>query len=247
MRILVGIDDTDNKESRGTGFLSRALAALIMEKTPAVVLGITRHQLLVDDRIPYTSQNSSACLDIEADQVRRILDLSRTFLKTHVATGSDAGLCMAPVDLMTHEIESFGKQAKEVVLSKSEAIVLAQSHKIILEGISGDQGGIIGALAAVGLRRTGNDGRFIWLKGKKELRDVLPGVYEVQEIMDNFDVNIIGPNNEVVTDAQSRICLGDWVRPILKDHTVCLVVERASDNKAYDWQVASKEFIRSIS
>ena len=59
---LLAIDDTDNLTSRGTGFLARQLALRMAEAGIAEVKAITRHQLLVDPRIPYTSHNSSACL-----------------------------------------------------------------------------------------------------------------------------------------------------------------------------------------
>ena len=46
MRILIGIDDTDNKDSRGTGYNSRQLAAAIESNNLGKVHGITRHQYL---------------------------------------------------------------------------------------------------------------------------------------------------------------------------------------------------------
>lgn len=45
MSIFVGIDDTDNLESRGTGRLARSIAAEL-GKTYGLY-GVTRHQLLV--------------------------------------------------------------------------------------------------------------------------------------------------------------------------------------------------------
>lgn len=68
MRILIGIDDTDNLESRGTGYMARQLGAMLSEGGLALVEGITRHQLLLDPQIPYTSHNSSACLLVRANQ-----------------------------------------------------------------------------------------------------------------------------------------------------------------------------------
>ncbi len=54
--IYVGLDDTDNKTSRGTGYLARMVAASLSDRFK--VWGVTRHQLLVDPRVPYTSHNS---------------------------------------------------------------------------------------------------------------------------------------------------------------------------------------------
>ena len=47
--LLIGIDDTDNLESRGTGYRARMLARHLGEAQLGTVTGITRHQLLVDD------------------------------------------------------------------------------------------------------------------------------------------------------------------------------------------------------
>ena len=71
--ILVGIDDTDNLDSRGTGRLARDIAAELEGEFK--VLAVTRHQLLVDPRIPYTSHNSSAAIHLESSAPA---DLSRS-------------------------------------------------------------------------------------------------------------------------------------------------------------------------
>ena len=63
--VYIGIDDTDNLTSRGTGSRARELIELLEEKKLAKGLAVTRHQLLVDDRVPYTSHNSSACLVVK--------------------------------------------------------------------------------------------------------------------------------------------------------------------------------------
>ena len=64
MMIYIGIDDTDNKTSRGTGHLARLIAADLAQDYR--LLGVTRHQLLVDPRIPYPAKNSSAAIALEA-------------------------------------------------------------------------------------------------------------------------------------------------------------------------------------
>ena len=79
---LIGIDDTDNLESRGTGHRVRWLGDLLAREDLADIKGITRHQLLVDPRIPYTSHNSSTCMQISADDeaVEHIYAFCRDFL-----------------------------------------------------------------------------------------------------------------------------------------------------------------------
>ncbi len=82
VRLLIGIDDTDNLESRGTGYRARQLGQRLAGGDSRV-RGISRHQLLVDDRIPYTSHNSAACLELETVSARldSIAELAREFLQ----------------------------------------------------------------------------------------------------------------------------------------------------------------------
>jgi hypothetical protein len=71
MRIFLGIDDTDVAGAdRGTGKLARMLAARL--PADARLWGLVRQQLPVMDGIPYTSQNSAACLVIEAESAEVI-------------------------------------------------------------------------------------------------------------------------------------------------------------------------------
>lgn len=63
--IYVGLDDTDTKDSRGTGRLARSIALALSTKYH--IFGVTRHQLFVHPDIPFTSHNSSAVIHVEAD------------------------------------------------------------------------------------------------------------------------------------------------------------------------------------
>src|SRR6478672_10004274 len=108
--ILVGIDDTDNLESHGTGYLSRQLGALIAASGIARVHEITRHQLLFDRPIPYTSHNSSLCLRVEmqSGDTSALASICRTYLLKHSADGADAGLCIAAWSDVPPAVEDFG-------------------------------------------------------------------------------------------------------------------------------------------
>ena len=160
MKVLIGIDDTDNFESRGTGFHARQLGRLIEEQNYGKVWGITRHQLFVHKEIPYTSHNSSACLKVEIQNFDLIIELCRNFLIKISASGSDAGLCIASIENINKDIIDWGLQAKKQILKKEDAHLLAEKNCIYLEGLTGEKIGVIGSLAAVGLHYYGNDGRF---------------------------------------------------------------------------------------
>lgn len=244
--IYIGIDDTDNLESRGTGFHARQLASEIMNAGLGVVLGVTRHQLFVCPEIPYTSHNSAACLAIltpEETSTRHLIPLCRNLLECESAPGSDAGFCVVPQSGVTPEIHEFGWQAKRKVLTADEAQNLTLSCRgCHLEGVTGDHGGVIGALAAVGLRSGGQDGRFIWVKGLREkagmalsARDLLAltGVDRVQAC-----------DGSVVDDTEAVVLLGEWPRPILQFNQAVLLVEECNDKSIAAWQVVPKDHIK---
>lgn len=165
MQIYLSIDDTDNLESIGSGQLAENLTAeLLQSGLVAHCSNITRHQLFYNEKIPYTSHNSSMCFtaNLEASGLSELIDFSIQYLKSHSAPGSDPGLCVAHEDghLDKDALIRFGEQAKRTVLSKKLAYDLAEKMNVHLSEHGGTGDGIIGALAGIGLRMQGNDGRF---------------------------------------------------------------------------------------
>lgn len=246
-RILLGIDDTDIIGSRGTGFLSRQLAAGLETNELGQVIGITRHQLFVHPDIPYTSQNSSACLMIKSNKVEEIQKYAEEYLIENCPDGSDAGLCILPNEIHIDEIIEFGFQAKKRVLKIEDAYDIALRNGIYLKGFLGNKQGVIGALAAVGLRSSGEDGRYIWLKGVKELRELKQDVYSASELKDMLYLDEVSTLTNGQASDNERIMGSDWIRPVLKDNKIILIVEKTKNNKDYEWKVASKDFVRKHS
>ena len=242
-RFLIGIDDTDNLESRGTGHRARQLAQTLEAAGHITVEGITRHQLLVDPRIPYTSHNSSACLlaEFANEALTEVKGLARDFLQRESAPGSDAGLCVAAWKAVTTEIQTFGQRAKAEVLTQAEAVSLAEHAGIYLEGLTGTGGGILGALAAVGLRVAGNDGRFLWLRGLRELS----GIYAARQLCALVKIDSIETEAGLPVPLDAQIDIGDWVRPMMRGGRTVLIVQEA-DHVEYDWCVAPKERIKQL-
>ncbi len=249
MKYLVGIDDTDTTESRGTGFHARQLALKLEDAGIGTVHGITRHQNYVHPAIRYTSQNSSACLLVETEDVEHLKAFCRSFLLEIAPEGSDVGLCIAYDGDVPKLVLKWGNRAKYELLTKQEAIEIAgKFESLYLEGLTGGHDGIIGAMAAVGLRKYGNDGRFIWLRKKKELRDLTPGYYAPSELRREFGIEQILIRLEKHYLGDGKIYIHDWFRPVLKHHKVTLIIEKFFDeNGKTNWKVASKEYIRSHS
>ena len=114
--VLIGIDDTDNETSPGTGQLARRLAEEI-ERRGAKLLGITRHQFLVDDRIAYTSHNSGACLAVEWSGPPDELEFAIGLIAEWSAEGSDPGICIAGLARVRSNVMEWGWAATREVLT----------------------------------------------------------------------------------------------------------------------------------
>jgi tRNA(Ile2) C34 agmatinyltransferase TiaS len=177
--LYIGLDDTDTATSPGTGHLAREIASMLTSRFP--VLGITRHQLLFDPRVPMTAKNSANVVHLRIDAPRlrgngnlaRLVDEVADFVHAHAYPGSDPGLCLAIAPLSA--VTEFGRRAKVTLVTADEARAVVNNHQdLVLRALGGDGGGIIGALAAVGLAATGNDGRFTRVGGVRDLRGVQP-------------------------------------------------------------------------
>ncbi|MDO9084901.1 MAG: hypothetical protein Q7U53_01735 [Anaerolineaceae bacterium] len=173
MEIYIGIDDTDNKESRGTGHLARCIAEKL--SVSYSITGILRHQLLIDPRVPYTAKNSCAAIIIthhNTPDLAAIFDQVEKIMLDDFQPGSDPGLCVA--SSVPEQIIEFARRAKSDLVFQSEARKLAQDHQILLKGLGGTQDGVIGALSAVGLAHSGQDGRYIQIGNIRSLLGLCP-------------------------------------------------------------------------
>ena len=173
MEIFIGLDDTDNKESRGTGHLARYIAEKI--SPTYTIQGILRHQLLFDPRVPYTAKNSCAAIIISSlsePDLSHIFHQVEEIMKENFQPGSDPGLCISTN--VPQSVIEFGKRVQSDLVHQSEALQLAKDHQILLRGLGGTDDGVIGALAAVGLAYSGHDGRYIQIGSVRNLAGLQP-------------------------------------------------------------------------
>ena len=241
----IGIDDTDNKTSRGTGFRGRELASLLVNTGLATVLGVTRHQLLFHPDVPYTSHNSSACISVVAEDFLKLKDFCKKYLIRIAADGSDIALCIIDAQNIPESVIKWGEKCKIEVVKQGDARQIAWDENIYLEGFTGSQDGVIGALAAVGLHAQGNDGRYIWVGGK-ELRDY-PEIVIVEELMNSSGIHEVISKDGVKAKTKDSIYTGGWMRPVRKEGKIKLIVNHIPKNENYEWTVADKDYIKSIS
>lgn len=229
--ILVGIDDTDVAGSRGTNQLARRIVRELSGEWRCV--RIVRHQLLEDPRVPCTTKNGSASIALErrrqaggsvavaADDraAESVLNRCRTVMRDEFITGSDPGLCLLPGDCPPDVIR-WGERCQHEFVSRDEAMAIAADGDVHLEALGGTEDGVIGALAAVGLAATQNDGRIVQLG---EWPDDLSGMQTVRSLSRRgVCVRDYWTGREL---SQGTVDVGKRLRPNVRQGEAVLFVE----------------------
>ena len=226
MRIYIGFDDTDNiTADRGTGKLARWFEGELPEGCR--MEGVVRQQLLVDERIPYTSHNSSACVIVDAPDdswVTLITERAIQHVERHSLGGSDPGLCIAcNGNGSLASLIAFGRTCTSRIVTQREALEAARkSH---LSGHGGTNDGIIGAAAAVGLTASGWSGRFIEYG---ELRK-FPDPIRVLELERSHILVVSNDRDARVPADEDLVHTKGWLRPRLWGNRAVLLVAPKED------------------
>ncbi|MBN2790038.1 MAG: hypothetical protein JXR69_07600 [Candidatus Delongbacteria bacterium] len=243
MNFYIAIDDTDNIGTAGTGEILENLIVELSDKFETSFSRVTRHQLLVHKDIKYTSHNSSMCSSafVDTSIIPFIIDHSIEFLTKNCAEGSDPGLCIVDIDKVNdngvEKIKKWGSDAKRNVLCKKDAYLLAKETGIHLSEHGGTGDGIIGALAGIGLRLSGNDGRF---KGKFDL-DVKNGFIKVRDILLSPSIDIVTTECGSKLSPDDEVFITDKLKTILKDHKSVLMIRK---NKEGHWENLSRKELK---
>jgi hypothetical protein len=229
MIYYMGVDDTDIVGSPGTNRIVKAFLAKLPESVRCE--RIIRHQLFFDPRVPYTSQNGSASLKFSLDEpttvsLRDLTDLMREHLREHFVEGSDPGLCAA-IDV-PQEIVAYGLRCKEELMTQDEAFGLASSLKIHLEGLGGTNDGIIGALAAIGLAATNDDGRIVQVGHWPE---DLAGPHPIETLAERGVEVELKTSGDSITKGQ--VDVGKKLRPNRSRGRDVLFVEKTEERNVY--------------
>jgi len=230
--MIVGIDDTDIIGSPGTNQLARRIAAELSERWCCV--RIVRHQLLDDPRVPYTCKNGSASITLERrsdsghspdenaidpSDLDALLDVCRRAMRDWFIEGSDPGLCLL-AKKCPNDIVEWGQRCQQELVTREQAVQVASANDVHLESLGGTEDGVIGALAAVGLASTENDGRIVQLG---EWPDDLSGPQSLSTL-GRRGVRVFeqGTHREFTEGA---VDIGKRLRPNMRGGTSVLFVE----------------------
>lgn len=245
MTVYVCIDDTDSLDSRGTGELADLLAREVERLSRGTARSITRHQLLVHPDIPFTSHNSSMCFiaNMEEAYLGSIIEYASEFLVRESAAGSDPGLCIAVAERLTRPdmLVEFGYRAKRAVLEMSDAYSLAEELGVHLSSHGGTGQGVIGALAGVGLRLGGNDGR---LRGSLQISAV-NGFATVADILAHPEVDEVRTAEGFLPGGDVQVRLVDKVKTVLLGGKfVLLIVPDEGEARDAAWRTCTRQQLK---
>jgi hypothetical protein len=122
--IYLGIDDTDIAGSPGTNQLARAIVRRLGGVGKGAI--VCRHQLFFDPRVPYTSGNGSASIQLpHGHEVPRaeLISTVRDVMRAWYVEGSDPGLAVATAS--SAQMAAFAARAKCDVVTQVEARMAA--------------------------------------------------------------------------------------------------------------------------
>jgi len=245
MRFLIGLDDTDSYKSSSTGTLALKIGLMLQELGLGKLEAVTRHQLFSSPLVACTSRNSAICITFEAASEKRseIEMTCRSIILRDYSPGSNAGFALATWPQITLEVYSWANSVKVQPVKRQEAIALARTFGISVAGLVGSGDGIIGALAAIGLRYRGEDGRFIWLPGM----DKLNGTYTYSELMSLVPFDRIENLRGRSPRPEEKVTLGERYDPLLREGRCVLLVEEKRVEQRYEWHTLAMEKIRELS
>jgi hypothetical protein len=245
MILYVCIDDTDSPDSRGTGELAFLLTEEVEKRGWGTCGPITRHQLLVHPDIPYTSHNSSMCFgaDMECRNIAMFTEFAGDFLARESADGSDPGLCVAVSERLEHPdlLVEFGYRTKRSVVKMSDAYSVAEKEGLHLSSHGGSGQGIIGALAGVGLRISGNDGR---MRGSLEI-PAINGMATIGDILMHPWVDAVQTPDGVSPKKEGRVRLVDKIKTVLLGgrHVLLVLPEEEWGGEA-EWRTCTRRQLK---
>ena len=222
-KFLLCIDDTDELGGEiSTGLIAEEIAAFA--GSFAHVSFVTRHQLLLDPRINYTSHNSCMCFEawLSESQKQRVLDFALQLLERKSAPSAEPGIAVVfEKDILNvQELINFGKSAKEIFLSTERALETAHEQNVFLKELKSGARGVIGALAGIGLRLSGNDGK---IRGKFELKESNLSVAELLGL--NF-IEAVADENFKPLSPDERVNLIGALKPVFLDFKATLLVKK---------------------
>lgn len=227
-QFIVGIDNTDGAGCEGTGALTMALAAEVAAAGWGEPLGVTRHQLFDSSKL--SSDNGNYCYALAIQTMRSILDVEDEvvdFVRSRAARDADPGVAIMSRHSDMPHILAFGRRAQTELMKLEWAQTFADEANVSLRALGNRRDGIVGALAAAGLRGGGTDGVFIHLPAIRDLE----GTVRAGEIRERTTVETILDDEGEPLDRDDRVQTNGYVRPRLEGGKPVIHTRRSAEDR----------------
>ncbi|ATQ68117.1 MULTISPECIES: hypothetical protein [Methylosinus] len=215
MRVLIGIDDTDDAISdSSTSLLACELGASLADA--AQFIGCVEHRL--HGGVSATTNNQASCLvlDCERDALDRLFERVVAGVEARAAPSSAPGVVLACDD--AGDLIGFGREASRREIGADETAAILAHRRIA--GF-GSRRGLVGAAAAVGLTTRGWSGRWVGFAGLREAACVMQvrelSALGVALVSLETDAEAPGPNDRV---------MHGWSEPLLVGRRAVLPLRR---------------------
>jgi hypothetical protein len=175
--------------------------------------------------VPCTKNNSCAAILLNGQgtpDLEALFVQVKAWMLADFQEGSDPGLCVAALPVAA-EITDFGRRAQQTLVTQDQARALAAEHGVLLQGLGGDEDGVIGALSAVGLAACGDDGRYVLVGRSRQLF----GLQAVPDVLAAGIAAVRTADGRPVTEGAVQT---DRLRPARRGGQPIAVVEREADH-----------------
>lgn len=229
-RFVVGLDDTDVEGSGGTGALARALADRFVEEGLGEQRGVTRHQLLDSPKVKRTTQNCAFAVELQTEKsLNEVEDWVVRFVRQGAERRADPGIAILSRHSDMPHVLAFGRRSQNEVMKLDDASTFSTESNVRLRALGGKRAGSIGALAAVGLRAGGGDGRYVYLAGLRDLQGRMTAGQ--MRIACPELTKILDESTGEPMDRDDMIDTGDWVRPRLFEGGPLVLARRTPEDR----------------
>lgn len=244
MKIIVAIDDSHRKDGGGGGENAGLLAESIREKDWGISSRPSRHRLYPNPGIGYRKHNTARCFSAEIFEktLPDFIQYACQMIKNNETNDSNTGLAVVVPQLLkqSDELIAFAYRAKESIIEQNDAVLMGNQAGIYLYSLNGNGRGVIGALAATGLRMTGNDGQF---RGKLKMGSGEGYIATVKEIITETDVEQVKNMDFEILTENETVRMGDKVKVVLLDDKYTLMVY-ATEIDYPRWQSSTSTMLR---
>ena len=192
--------------------MARRLVGEIEALHLGVSHGVTRHQFYQGHEVPKTARNSAAAIIFrQPTDPDALFEAVTTAVARESIRGSNPGVAMLTRKPPRPAV-LFARLTQQTVVTQEQTATLAAAVDVTLAGLGGTESGVIGAFGAAVLRGDGRDGRFVGLRG---IRDV-SGEMTVADLIAATDIAaVVNVDGWEPLEAETSLDVGDWVRPRL--------------------------------